>query len=85
MNLKTAKFLADHRNLTRRYFLRCGAAGAAAMCALPMMAKGDEQDPALQKALAGLETWLTRQDDFRDVSRTRRCWRRGGPAGSTRG
>ncbi len=62
-------FLAEHLNLTRRYFLRCGTAGVAAMLALPMFARGGERDPALQKVLDDLETWLTKQDDFRDVSR----------------
>ncbi len=69
MKPELADFLAEHTSLTRRYFLRCGTAGVAAMCTLPMFARGGERDPALQKALEGLETWLTKQDDFRDVSR----------------
>ncbi len=68
-NPKFNAFLAEHRNLTRRYFLRCGTAGIAAMSALPLLARGAERDPALQDVLDGLETWLTNPDDFRDVSR----------------
>ena len=66
-----ADFLREHETLTRRFLLRCGAAGVAALCALPSISKADEQDPELEPALAKLETWLTPQDDFRDVSRGR--------------
>jgi len=69
MNPESADFLAQHTSLTRRFFLRCGMAGVAAMSALPLLARGAERDSALQKALDDLETWLTKPDDFRDVSR----------------
>jgi DMSO/TMAO reductase YedYZ molybdopterin-dependent catalytic subunit len=69
MNPELSSFFADHTDLTRRYFLRCGAAGAAALSSLPLFAKEAERDPALQKVLDGLETWLTKPDDFRNVSR----------------
>ena len=69
MNPALTDFLAEHTNLTRRYFLRCGTAGVAALGALPIFANAGERDPALQKVLDGLETWLTKQDAFRDVSR----------------
>ena len=69
MNPELAAFLAEHTSLTRRYFLRCGTVGVAAMSALPMLAKGAERDPALQSVIDDLETWLTKQDDFQDVSR----------------
>lgn len=72
MNPEVTGFLTEHTSLTRRYFLRCGAIGVAAMSALPLFAKvagGAERDPALQQALDDLETWLTKPDDFRDVSR----------------
>ncbi|MCH7689222.1 MAG: molybdopterin-dependent oxidoreductase [Planctomycetes bacterium] len=36
---------------------------------LPALAENTRRDPHLQTALDDLETWLTRQDDFRDVSR----------------
>ncbi len=69
MNPELADFLAEHTSLTRRYFLRCGTAGVAAMSTLPLFAGTGERDPALTNVLADLETWLTKQDDFRDVSR----------------
>ncbi len=62
-------FLAHHTNLTRRYFLRCGTAGVFAMSALPSLTRGGERDPALQKAIDDLETWLTKPADFLNVSR----------------
>ena len=69
MNSALSDFLAEHSSLTRRYFLRCGTAGVAALGAFPIFANAGERDPALQKVLDGLETWLTKQEDFRDVSR----------------
>lgn len=57
----------QHLMLTRRFFLRCSAAGSVVLPAFP--AAGEEQKSALQPALDGLDTWLTRQDDFQDVSR----------------
>lgn len=62
-------FIAEHLNLTRRYFLRLGAAGAAAMHSLPVFAIESGRDPALQKKIARLESWLTKQSGFGDVSR----------------
>lgn len=69
MKSNLTKFLAEHRSVTRRYFLRCGTVGVAAMGRLPMFARAGEREPALREALDNLETWLTKQDDFRDVSR----------------
>jgi DMSO/TMAO reductase YedYZ molybdopterin-dependent catalytic subunit len=69
MKPELAEFLAEHTSVTRRYFLRCGTAGVAAMSALPLFASGGEREPALQKVLEDLETWLTIPDEFRDVSR----------------
>ncbi len=69
MKSELTKFLAEHRSVTRRYFLHCGTGGVAAMGTLPVFAKGSERDPALRQMLDDLETWLTKQDDFRDVSR----------------
>ena len=60
-------FLTEHRRLTRRYMLHAGAS-AAAIGLWPFCARA-EQPPELQRALAELESYLTRQDDFRDVSR----------------
>jgi len=62
-------FLRRHDALSRRYFLRAGLAGTAAMTFAPLRALGADAAPALQAALANLESYLTRQNDFRDVSR----------------
>lgn len=69
MNRNIEEFLFQHEYLTRRFFLRCGAAGAAALASLPLLASDANKSEALQQAIAKLETWLTRPDDFRDVSR----------------
>ena len=42
---------------------------AAALSAIPLAAEERLRDPRLQRSLDALETWLTRPDDFRDVSR----------------
>ena len=62
-------FLTEHKNLTRRFFIRLGAAGVAAMHSLPIFADEKERAPALQNKINKIETWLTRQGRFRDVSR----------------
>ncbi len=69
MTTELSSFVREHVELTRRYFLRCGAAGVAALQAWPLLADEPQRDPRLQKALDALETWLTRLDDFNDVSR----------------
>ncbi|MEK6249654.1 MAG: molybdopterin-dependent oxidoreductase, partial [Planctomycetales bacterium] len=79
MKFNRSVFLAEHTNVTRRFFLRCGTVGVAAMGSLPMFANGEDanggdaiessHDSALQKALDDLATWLTTQADFGDVSR----------------
>lgn len=69
MNSERINFLVEHTNVTRRYFLSYGTVGLAAMSGLSMFARGGEVDPTLQKVLDDLDTWLTKQDAFRDVSR----------------
>jgi DMSO/TMAO reductase YedYZ molybdopterin-dependent catalytic subunit len=59
----------DHLRATRRYFLRFGAAGAAAFSSLPVAALEAIRAQALHQAISDLGPWLTRQDDFQDVSR----------------
>jgi DMSO/TMAO reductase YedYZ molybdopterin-dependent catalytic subunit len=68
MNSPTERFLAEHAELSRRYFLGIGAAGAAAL-ASRSLAAAETRDPVLQRAIDQLETWLTAPDDFQDVSR----------------
>lgn len=62
-------FLNEHLQVTRRWLLRAGTAGAVAMGGLQL--RGDDKltPPELQQALANLESYLTKADDFRDVSR----------------
>ena len=69
MHSELVRFLAEHKTRTRRYFLSCGTAGLAALTSLPSNLLGGERDARLRQALDALESWLTRPDDFRDVSR----------------
>lgn len=78
MNPESHNLLAEHRRLTRRYFLQYGSAGVAALGALPLFANratGEDSTGAtvgkegLPAAIDKLPTWLTHQDKFGDVSR----------------
>lgn len=74
MKSDTNEFFAEHQTLSRRYFLQFGGAGIAALQTLPIFADAKSVDSptgkaALDKALAEIESWLTTQDKFRDVSR----------------
>jgi DMSO/TMAO reductase YedYZ molybdopterin-dependent catalytic subunit len=62
-------FLHEHRELARRYFLKLSLGGAAVLAGWPLRADEAGQDAALTEALAKLESWLTTQETFRDVSR----------------
>src|SRR4051812_10990162 len=66
--LSLENFLAEHGGLTRRYFLRIGALGAAASC-WPRAGRSDEHSPELERAIAALEPYFTSAEKFRDVSR----------------
>ena len=68
MNTVLTRFLAEHKTQTRRYFLRCGTAGLAALSTMAGSVRADARDQ-LKQALDELESWLTRPDDFQDVSR----------------
>lgn len=63
------RFLDEHRELTRRYFLRVGAAGPIALALRPRTAQSDPPAPELAEAIKKLEPYFTPQDQFRDVSR----------------
>jgi DMSO/TMAO reductase YedYZ molybdopterin-dependent catalytic subunit len=72
-NLSEA-FLAEHRELTRRWFLRLGTAGAATAGLLATATRALAADsvlarPELADALANLEPFFTPPAKFRDVSR----------------
>lgn len=62
------EFLFDHQSLTRRYFLRLGAAGAVAVSLLPEQLDAAKRDPRLQKAIDGIE-YFTPQKEFVSVER----------------
>src|SRR5260221_13005308 len=66
------RVLAEHRALTRRYFLGLGAGSALALGAWPEFVAGKELSPecakACAEALKDLE-YLTPQKKFGDVSR----------------
>ncbi|MFK8112875.1 MAG: molybdopterin-dependent oxidoreductase [Rubripirellula sp.] len=61
-------FRQKHNSLTRRYFLRLAALSTAA---LTTTSNGDETPKrlSLESALDDLESYLTRDEDFQDVSR----------------
>jgi len=58
----------EHINLTRRSFLKLGAAGALGLNALPFWDQTAEANPLLDTATAGLE-YLTRPEEFREFGR----------------
>ena len=70
---RSASQLTEHMRATRRHFLALGSAGILALQRLPLHAESAEPQPqrdkALQDAIDEMESWLTPQDEFRDVSR----------------
>jgi DMSO/TMAO reductase YedYZ molybdopterin-dependent catalytic subunit len=63
------RFLSEHEKLTRRFFLRAGAACVVATGGLSLAAGAAPPAPELVKALDKLEPFFTPQEDFQDVSR----------------
>ncbi|MGI8982221.1 MAG: molybdopterin-dependent oxidoreductase [Pirellulaceae bacterium] len=67
------RFLENHAALSRRYFLRLGVAGSAAIGMSPLLSVsvGDSisKSPELAKAIAALGPFFTPPDAFQDVSR----------------
>ncbi len=63
------RLLDEHRTLTRRYFLRAGAACVATAGGVPLVVGAEPRAPELAKAVDRLEPFFTAQEDFRDVSR----------------
>src|SRR6476659_8155268 len=72
------RFLLDHAGLSRRYFLRLGVVGSAAIGLSPLL-RADEKagaaastvarSPEMEKAIAALEPFFTSPEKFQDVSR----------------
>ena len=69
MKSSSQRFLRQHQTLTRRFFLGMGAAGIAAMRSSPLFAEDTTESESYRELIAGIEPWLTRQEDFQDVSR----------------
>jgi len=67
------RFLEIHASLSRRYFLRLGVAGTAAIGMSPLLSvRGGESNPKspeLAKAIAALGPFFTPPEAFQDVSR----------------
>src|SRR3982751_5908488 len=67
------RFLENHAALSRRYFLRLGVAGSAAMGLSPLLtaqaAESITKSPELAKAIAALGSFITPPGEFQDVSR----------------
>ncbi|MHC4330133.1 MAG: molybdopterin-dependent oxidoreductase, partial [Planctomycetota bacterium] len=60
----------EHNDVTRRYFLQIGAAGAAALSVSKLWAteQGGQAHPLLAEAISKLE-YLTREENFRNAGR----------------
>lgn len=63
-------FLGEHNDLSRRFFLRTGAAGAA-LSAFASPTRAADLPAELAPVLEKLESYFTTQDKFGDVSRGR--------------
>lgn len=61
-------FLGEHNDLSRRFFLRAGAAGAA-LSAFAVPTRAADLPAELAPVLEKLESYFTTQDKFGDVSR----------------
>jgi hypothetical protein len=62
------RFLAEHSQVTRRFFMQLGAVGATALGSW-RTTSAEPTPQLLEKAIAGIEPYFTAQDDFGDVSR----------------
>ncbi len=62
------RYLAEHTELSRRFFLRCGVAGAVVGSAFSASA-AESLPPELRSALEKLESYFTLPKEFGDVSR----------------
>jgi DMSO/TMAO reductase YedYZ molybdopterin-dependent catalytic subunit len=69
MNL-SASFFAEHAELTRRWFLRLGAAATTMTACSPLATATEKPTPKeLARVVEKLEPYFTTQDKFQDVSR----------------
>jgi DMSO/TMAO reductase YedYZ molybdopterin-dependent catalytic subunit len=63
------RFLQEHSQFTRRFFVGLGAASVAAFAAGVKRSRADERAAELKDAIEKLESFMTPSDQFRDVSR----------------
>ena len=69
MSKRVEQLLAEHAEVTRRWFVKAGIAGTTAAAAWPLFGAEATRSPDLEAAIARLESYFTLPDDFRDVSR----------------
>lgn len=62
-------FLDEHLAVTRRRMLQAGLFAGAAVAVGHANADDVRDDPRMEQVLENLQSWLTRPDDFQDVSR----------------
>jgi DMSO/TMAO reductase YedYZ molybdopterin-dependent catalytic subunit len=63
------RFLAEHHQLTRRFFLGLGAVASSVVASWPRIGRAAPTNADLAKAIDELESFFTPQEHFRDVSR----------------
>lgn len=69
MHSHMLQFLHRHDRLTRRWLLQLGAGAVVLGGSMHPLLADDQQDELLREAIAKLEPFMTKPDDFRDVSR----------------
>ena len=69
MSILAELFIAEHAQLSRRWFLQSGSAGLAALATSPLWGDDLGGSERLAQAIAQLEIYLTPPDEFQDVSR----------------
>ncbi len=69
MSGSTDLFLMEHREVTRRWLLRAGVGGIAVFGVGSLWADEPLRSSVLDEAIGNLESFLTLQDEFEDVSR----------------
>jgi hypothetical protein len=63
------RFVNEHQQLTRRYFVELGVGAAVSTGLWPRSARGELDAPELADSLEKLESYLTLPEKFQDVSR----------------
>ena len=63
------RFMRDHDLVTRRFFMRVGAASLGIFGGGAIQSWADGLSPELNEAVAKLESYMTPLDKFRDISR----------------